>query len=480
MQHQYADLGRKFALPTLPEKIQKPEILLWNLPLAEELGLKLSPPEQAQYFTGQQLFEGSKPVAMAYAGHQFGHFNPQLGDGRAHLLGELENAEGQIKELHLKGSGRTPFSRNGDGKCAIKPAVREYIMSEALFALGVPTTRTLAVVITNQELFRQQPTTGAVVTRVASSHIRVGTFEYFAARGLHTELKQLVDLTISRHYPHIDLNNTSKYINLLSHVIDKHIELVVNWMRVGFIHGVMNTDNTLLSGETIDYGPCAMLGAYDPATVFSSIDDLGRYAFGNQPNIIHWNLARFAECLIPLMGDDQQKAIDTIMPVLDDFAPKFKSAYNQMMANKLGLNEASTKSIQLADELLSLMQQHRLDYTQSFSGLFNNIGTSQSEVSNIHPKLKTWKTHWLATVKNSNQSEQVTKQLLQKVNPVVIPRNHHIEAILSDVEKNQQITEQLSDFLKVLQSPYNSINSTALYQDSAPDYDSQYQTFCGT
>ncbi len=476
--HRYADLGRQFALPTMPAKVKNPAVLLWNQPLAASLGLDLTTEQQAQFFSGQQLFPGSKPVAMAYAGHQFGHFNPQLGDGRAHLLGEIQNAQGQIHELHLKGSGRTPFSRNGDGKCAIKPAVREYLMSEALHALGVPTTRTLAVISTNEALFRQESTMGAIVTRVATSHLRVGTFEYFAARGMHEEVNQLTDLCIDRHYPDIDKNQPTKYIQLLKQAIDKQVDLLIHWLRVGFIHGVMNTDNTLLSGETIDYGPCAMLGVYDPAAVYSSIDDYGRYAFANQPNIAHWNLARFAECLIPLIDQDQDKAVELVKPVLNEFSTQFKTAYQQMMAHKLGFEQASTETTQLAEELLKLMQQTQLDYTQTFQSLTEAFIHSAFPAKE-HLKLNDWYHHWQSLLNQQAQSKKKAQQLMRANNPVLIPRNHHVEAVLSEVEQTSN-TESLEKFLSALSSPYLQTDYTTMFQDAKPQYDEAYRTFCGT
>ncbi|MEZ5473326.1 MAG: YdiU family protein [Marinicella sp.] len=475
MQHQYADLGRQFAIPTLPEKIGHPKVLLWNQPLAEQLGLDLTETEQAQYFSGQKLFSGSKPVAMAYAGHQFGHFNPQLGDGRAHLLGEFNNLRRQIQEIHLKGSGRTPFSRNGDGRCAIKPAVREYIMSEAMYALGVPTTRTLAVVTTDETLFRQQPTTGAIITRVATSHLRIGTFEYFAARGLYVELEQLVDLAIDRHYPQINKNEPNKYIKLLSHVIDKQIELIVNWMRVGFIHGVMNTDNILLSGETIDYGPCAMLEVYNPATVFSSIDESGRYAFANQPNIAQWNMVRLAECFIPLIDDNQNHAINQVMPLLEGFVPTFKTAYYLMLAHKLGFNEANPAIKKLSQELLVLMQQNQLDYTQTFDYLTSSLQSKQSP----HPTFNDWYEKWQMLLTENNASSHETSMLMRQNNPLLIPRNHHIEAVLAHIETHQS-AERVWEFLKPLESPYTLTETTEKYQKPNPEFNESYQTFCGT
>ena len=279
LNNRYAALGPAFSSPTLPAKVSQPGVLLWNDTLAADLGLTLSTKQQASYFSGQALIPGSKPVAMAYSGHQFGQFNPHLGDGRAHLLGDLKSPNGQRHDLHLKGSGRTPFSRNGDGLCALKPAVREYLMSEAMHALGVPTTRTLAVITTGDTVVRQTPSPGAVVTRIADSHLRIGTFEYFAARQQVAELQILADLAIELHHPECQQGDETKYLDLLAHVIDKQIHLVVEWMRVGFIHGVMNTDNILISGHTIDYGPCAMLGVYDPGTVFSSIDHQGALCF---------------------------------------------------------------------------------------------------------------------------------------------------------------------------------------------------------
>ena len=469
----YADLGKNFSASAKPERIENPQILMWNQSLATELGLNLTPTEQAQYFSGKKLFAGSKPVAMAYSGHQFGHFNPHLGDGRAHLLGEIRNSDGQIQELHLKGSGATPFSRNGDGKCAIKPAVREFIMSEAMFALGVPTTRTLAVVATGEPLYRQQETTGAIVTRVATSHLRVGTFEYFAARGMHEELELLVNLAISRHYPEIDINSPNKYLELYSQVIGKTVQLIVQWMRVGFIHGVMNTDNTLLSGETIDYGPCAMLGVYHPSAVYSSIDKNGRYAFGNQPNIAHWNLARLAECFIPLIDKDEKTAIDTIMPVLKSYADKYETAFNHMMANKLGFNKSSNATVKLSNDLLSLMQQNKLDYTQTFHSL------SSLNEQMIPDVLNQWRDDWKSELKENSQSHEEITKIMQRNNPLVIPRNHHVEAVLKDVEENQS-SEKANEFLSVLRSPYEKTAKTHEYQDTNPEYDFSYQTFCGT
>ena len=323
----YASLDEIFYERTRPIPVKNPQLFLWNSDLAEQLmipnDLKRDPVALAQAFSGNSSMPGSDPVATVYAGHQFGSFVYQLGDGRAHLLGEVLDQSGQRWDIQLKGSGRTSFSRGGDGRCALGPAVREFIMSEAMNALGVPTTRCLAVVTTGEPVFRETPLPGAVVTRVASSHLRIGTFQFFAARGDHQALKILCNYTINRHYPELQKEGQNPYVSLIDKVIEKQIQLVVEWMRVGFIHGVMNTDNTSLSGETIDYGPCAMMGIYDPKTVYSSIDMMGRYAFGNQPDILHWNLARFAECLLPLINADENKAVEQVRPLIATFSRPF-------------------------------------------------------------------------------------------------------------------------------------------------------------
>jgi uncharacterized protein YdiU (UPF0061 family) len=481
--NQFAELGNQFSRQSVPQKPQLPQLLLWNDGLAKQLGLNLNEAQKTAYFSGQQLLPGSQPVAMAYSGHQFGQFNPQLGDGRAHLLGELIDKHGQIQDLQLKGSGQTPFSRNGDGKCGIKPAVREYIMSEAMHALGVPTTRCLAVVTTGESIYRQTSTPGAVVTRVASSHLRVGTFEYFAARQMQAEIKTLADLTLTRHFPEIDQSNEIKYLDLLTQVIDKQIKLVTEWMRVGFIHGVMNTDNTLLSGATIDYGPCAMMGVYDPATVFSSIDHNGRYAFGNQAPIAQWNMARLAECLLPLIAEDQQQAIDMVMPLITGFTEKFNQAFKQMMANKLGFKQASDAVNDLQQQLLELMFKHQLDYTQTFVQLQDSLDLTAdhpvTSIPKLHANLAQWQQTWCKLLQASDIKQADAKQCMQQHNPLVIPRNHHVEKILQQVETSGA-ADAVMPFLAVLKEPYSVTQNIGLYQDTSPNDDLNYQTFCGT
>ena len=480
LSNQYADLGSQFSRLATPEEPTQPQLLLWNKVLETELNLEISNEQKAGYFSGQQLLPGSKPIATAYSGHQFGHFNPQLGDGRAHLLGELTDKQGKTQEIQLKGSGQTPFSRNGDGKCGIKPAVREYIMSEAMHAIGVPTTRCLSITTTGEYIQRETNTPGAVVARIADSHIRVGTFEYFAARGKQAEIKVLADLTIARHYPTISQHSESKYLSLLSDVIDKQIDLVVNWMRVGFIHGVMNTDNTLLSGQTIDYGPCAMLGVYDPSTVFSSIDHNGRYAFGNQANIAQWNMTRLAECFLNLVDVNEQKAIEMVTPLLQEFPEKYNQAFNHMMARKIGFEHSSAEVNGLQQELLSLMFKHQLDYTQTFTQLMQSIYSNESnQKKELNSNLSNWQQQWVKYIDSKQYNHTQVLKLMQLNNPVVIPRNHHIEKVLEQVE-NELSNQGAMPFLEVIQSPYSMLKNTSKYQDLSPDNDLNYQTFCGT
>lgn len=359
----YIKLAPVFYQRVLPTPVAQPALLLWNDALAEQLAITDSfsqdPVLLAQYFSGNQLPSGAESIALAYSGHQFGHFNPQLGDGRAHLIGEITDQNGKQWDIQLKGSGPTPFSRQGDGRCAIGPAVREYIMSEAMFALGVPTSRCLAVVASGELVHRGYAKPGAIVTRVAASHIRVGTFQYFASQGNLEALHDLTQYAISRHYPTITASGAERVIAFLEQVIAKQITLITAWLRVGFIHGVMNTDNTAISGETIDFGPCAMMGAYHPGTVFSSIDRKGRYAFANQAPIAQWNMARLAETLLPLIDSDQDAAVAKVEPLIIAMSTQFQHAFNTMMAAKLGFVRASDDVDTLSSELLDLMQTHQ-------------------------------------------------------------------------------------------------------------------------
>src|ERR1700710_2097579 len=370
-QNTYAALPANFFARVVPTPVAAPRLIKLNRPLAVHLDLDpdlLSSPEGTEVLAGKRVPDGADPIAMAYAGHQFGHFVPQLGDGRAILLGEVIDADGVRRDIQLKGSGPTPFSRRGDGRAALGPVLREYIVSEAMAALGIPTTRSLAAVVTGENVVRETLLPGAVLTRVASSHIRVGTFQYFAARSDVAGVRRLADHVIARHYPDV-AGAERPYHALLDEVIGRQAELVAHWLLVGFIHGVMNTDNTSISGETIDYGPCAFMDAYDPATVFSSIAEMGRYAYGNQPRIALWNLTRFAECLLPLLSDDQEKAIEQAQAALGDFVEKFDTAYQAGLRKKLGLFTERDGDPALAQDLLDAMAKNQADFTLTFRRL---------------------------------------------------------------------------------------------------------------
>ncbi|MET0107138.1 MAG: protein adenylyltransferase SelO [Sedimenticola sp.] len=478
----YTDLGDIFYQSIAPEPVESPRTFLWNDRLAEELSLAdkldLSTVDLAGLFSGNDLLPGSEPIALAYAGHQFGNFVPQLGDGRAHLLGETTDRSGLIKDIQLKGSGQTAFSRNGDGRCALGPAIREFIMGEAMHALGVPSTRSLAVTTTGETVYRDTPQPGAVVTRVASSHLRVGTFEYFAARNNYRAVEKLCDYAIQRHYPELGEAGSDRFIMLLENVMQRQIDLVVEWLRVGFIHGVMNTDNTAISGETIDYGPCAMMGVYNPETVFSSIDRQGRYAFGNQPAIAQWNMARFAETLLPLIDEDEKRAVDSAVSVIEKFTDRFQDRYLKMMARKMGLVELLPSDPELVNGLLNLLQEKRLDYTVSFNLLTESL-SSQPDEKQMHDELGEWFVQWKRRLGDQPSEKAESYALMRNANPLVIPRNHHMEeVIMRCIESGEPRAAE--EFLEVLSSPYALTPETLSYQ-VVPDYaDIDYQTFCGT
>ncbi|MDQ9092556.1 YdiU family protein [Pseudoalteromonas haloplanktis] len=463
----YTQIADDFAVPDFPSVVAAPTLLLWNDVLAQQLNIDVACAERADIFAGNQSNSNIEPVALGYSGHQFGHFSPRLGDGRAHLLGAVTDQEQQLWDIQLKGSGATPFSRGGDGRCAIGPAVREYIMSEAMHALGVPTTRCLAVVASGETVYRQPPQPGAIVTRVASSHIRVGSFQYLATQGDVAGLRALADLAIERHYPEITTSGAERYLAFLAKVVEKQIALVVSWMRVGFIHGVMNTDNTLVSGETIDYGPCAMMNKFDFDTVFSSIDRQGRYAFGHQPNIANWNCARLAESLMPLISSDDEQAVALLSPIINGFAEQFNHAFSQMWAQKLGLDGEQVGDKELVSELLTLLKTHQLDYTNTFNALTQSLQGN----SDIPQELTTWSQSWL------QRTSADSYFIMSKVNPKLIPRNHIIEDILQDFTR-QQHSPILNEYLHALQQPYQSQVKESW--TLVPKNELNYQTFCGT
>lgn len=478
----YLSLGEQFFEKSRPTPVANPQLVLWNAALAEALGYQDSQPEQpeqaAQYFSGNQLLPGSEPLSMAYAGHQFGNFVPQLGDGRAHYLGDVNTTQTKGLELQLKGSGRTWFSRGGDGRCGLGPAVREFIISEAMAGLGVPTARSLAVVSTGENVFRERSVPGAVVTRVSASHIRVGTFQFFAAKGDYDSVKTLVDLVITKHYPELqDLPEEQKALALFESVFERLIDLVVQWMRVGFIHGVMNTDNTMISGETLDYGPCAMMGAYNPLTVYSSIDAQGRYAFGNQPALMRWNLARFAECLLPLINQNTDEAIKVVEPVIDSFQGLYAAKYKAMMANKIGLNSDDEGVEDWIGKLLKVMEDNALDYTNTFFKLRASL-QNQTFDNALSDQLGAWYRDWYSHIENTGRKEAAIAQMARS-NPAMIPRNHHVERLISQAVDHNDFSE-ISTFIKALANPYELNDLTSRYMDEPVDGDKNYRTFCGT
>jgi uncharacterized protein YdiU (UPF0061 family) len=454
--------------------------------LAQHLGLDpdwLDSPEGIGILAGQRIPDGAEPIAMAYAGHQFGHFVPQLGDGRAILLGEVIDADGVRRDIQLKGSGPTPFSRRGDGRAALGPVLREYIVSEAMAALGIPTTRSLAAVITGESVMRETAQPGAVLTRVASSHIRVGTFQYFAARGDTEGVRRLADHVIARHYPHAAQANRP-YHALLEAVIARQAELVARWLLVGFIHGVMNTDNTSISGETIDYGPCAFMDAYDPAKVFSSIDEQGRYAYANQPRIALWNLTRLAECLLPLLADAQDKAIEQAQAILGEFAEKFTAAYQAGLGHKIGLFTTRDGDEALVQDLLDAMAKNQADFTLTF----RDLGEAALDADNDDKVRQLfadpaaydeWAVRWRQRIGDEPQAPVARRLAMRAVNPAFIPRNHRIEAVIQAAVTRDDFAP-FEQFLTVLSRPYEDQPALSDYAEAPEPHQRVLQTFCGT
>ncbi|MEJ2912157.1 protein adenylyltransferase SelO [Pseudoalteromonas sp. C12FD-1] len=462
----YTDIADNFAIEDQPSSVAAPQLLLWNASLAKQFNIVVEPQLRASTFAGNEP-QQIKAVALGYSGHQFGHFSPRLGDGRAHLLGAISDDKNQLWDIQLKGSGATPYSRGGDGRCALGPAIREYIMSEAMHGLGIKTTRCLAVVGTGEVVYRNPPQPGAIVTRLASSHIRVGSFQYLATQGDVEGLKKLADVAIERHYPSIKSTGAQRYLDFLAAVINSQLALVISWMRVGFIHGVMNTDNTLISGETIDYGPCAMMNRFDFDTVFSSIDKQGRYAYGNQPNIASWNCARLAESLIPLINDDDEQAVSLMTPIISQFSTLFNEQYNQMWAQKLGLAGHNEDDVELVSKLLLLFQEYKLDYTNTFDTLTESLNGGK-----VPDELTQWAQLW------QKRCDENSYNLMRAANPRVIPRNHIVEEILAQYNQHGE-SELLSDFLTVMSNPYHKTANLVRFQETGED-DKGYQTFCGT
>jgi len=472
----YSKLSETFREFVKPTPVHNPEIVIFNHQLAQELNLdfsKISNVELSKIFSGNSLPQESKTLAQAYAGHQFGHFT-MLGDGRAVLLGEHLDSKKNRYDIQYKGSGRTSFSRGGDGRAALGPMLREYLISEAIHALNIPTTRSLAVVKTGEKVVRENLLDGAILTRVASSHIRVGTFQFIAAKQNINNLKTLVDYTINRHYPELSSSKFKAY-DLLNSVIEKQCSLVINWMRVGFIHGVMNTDNMSISGETIDYGPCAFMDHYDPKTVFSSIDKFGRYAFSNQPPITKWNLARFAECLVPLIDKSEDYAIKLATDLIDNFQNIYEDKWLNMMRNKLGLFGEEKKDKKLINDLLEWMKKNKADYTNTFNHLMDLKSNDE-----IYKKTDflTWIDKWKLRSKLNNSSKEKQIKLMRKNNPIIIPRNHKVEEALK--EANNGNLNKINRLLNILDKPYDEQDIANEYRLPAPESKKKYQTFCGT
>ena len=471
----YSKLSKTFRENIKPTPVHEPELIILNEDLAKDLNLNFSGLDKkklAEIFSGNSLPDGTNSIAQAYAGHQFGHFT-MLGDGRAVLLGEHLVNKNQRFDIQFKGSGRTSFSRGGDGRAALGPMLREYIISEAINALKIPTTRSLAVVKTGEKVVRENLLNGAILTRVASSHIRVGTFQYIAATQNTEDLNTLVDYTIDRHYPEIK-SSKNKALDLLSFVMERQCQLVINWMRVGFIHGVMNTDNMAISGETIDYGPCAFMDQYDPKTVFSSIDKFGRYAFSNQPPITKWNLARFAECLIPLIDKDEGTAIKIATGLIDNFQNIYEEKWLNMMRDKLGLFGEDKNDQTLINKLLEWMKNNNADYTNTFCHLMD--GEFDDEIYK-NDDFKGWTNEWQKRIKLNNSSDKHL-ELMKKTNPLVIPRNQKVEEALADADKGN--LEKMNKLLKVLSNPYSDQENIIEFQKPTPIGNEKYQTFCGT
>ena len=472
----YAKLPEILATKLVPVPVKKPKLIIFNNRLAKDLGLdvnSVSEDDLTNLFSGNKLPAGSEPLAQAYCGHQFGHF-VMLGDGRAIVLGEHLTPSGKRIDIQFKGSGRTPYSRSGDGRAALGPMLREYIISEAMHGLNIPTTRSLAVVATGEMVQREVALQGAVLTRVASSHLRVGTFQYLAARQDIKSLKELVSYTIKRHYPEF-INSKNQALELLRIVIKKQAYLIAEWMRVSFIHGVMNTDNMTISGETIDYGPCAFMDYYDPKTVFSSIDLHGRYAFGNQPNIAEWNLARFAESILPLFDLDNKKAISIAEQEINNFKDIFKNNFTTMMKGKLGLISNEIEDDKLMKDLFQLMFKNEADYTNTFVYLMN--GSVPQEKLIKDKNFIEWKNKWNSRL-SKNQDIIKAKELMTKNNPIIIPRNHLIESALSKAEQGN--LDEFNKLILALKDPYQDNEQLTGLKNPAPRSEKKYQTFCGT
>ncbi len=483
----YARLPEHFFARLPPTPVEAPRLIRLNRGLAETLGLDaafLASPAGTEILAGNRIPDGAEPIAMAYAGHQFGGWVPQLGDGRAILIGEVVGRDGIRRDIHLKGAGRTPFSRNGDGRAALGPVLREYIVSEAMHALGLPTTRALAAIATGEPVIRERYLPGAVLVRVAESHVRVGTFQYFTARGDTEAVKRLADYVIARHYPQAAASD-DPYAALLDAVVGRQARLVAGWLLVGFIHGVMNTDNMSVAGETIDYGPCAFMDFYHPHTVYSSIDHMGRYAYGNQPPIAQWNLAQLGQCLLPIMSGTEAEALKRAQAIIDGFANRFETELTAGLQRKLGLDTAKAGDLALGQDLLKRMAENEADFTLTFRGLADVIdpeGGTDGDPRNLFNKpgdFDDWVGFWRARLEEEARSPQELAAALRAANPMFIPRNHQVEAVIRAAEDRDDFAP-FEKLLKVLARPFDDQpENRRCALPPRPD-EVVHQTFCGT
>ena len=477
----YARELEGFYVPWTAAQVARPRLIKFNRQLAEELGLDadaLDTDEGARIFAGNETPEGALPLAQAYAGHQFGGFVPQLGDGRALLIGEVIDRYGRRRDIQLKGSGPTPFSRAGDGRAALGPVLREYVIGEAMHALRIPTTRALAAVITGEPVYRERALPGAVLTRVAASHVRVGTFQFVAARGEQEKLARLADYVIDRHYPELK-GQANPYVGLLERVCDRQAALIASWMHVGFIHGVMNTDNMTISGETIDYGPCAFMDHYDPATVFSSIDTQGRYAYTNQPRIAQWNLARLAETLLPLIDEDANRAIARATEAVNAFSGHYERYWTKGMRAKLGLFTEEEADLNLATEFLTAMEGNNVDYTLAFRYLADAALGRQERVRGLFSDplaYDRWSGHWRARLSREAVEPLERAEAMRRANPAFIPRNHRVEEALSAAVEHDDYAP-FETLLQILARPFDDQPEFTAFADPPPEGQGHYQTF---
>lgn len=477
-----------FYAPCQPESVPAPVLLFLNRDLAVELRLDLDNQGDAflaAMFSGNILPEGAQPIAQAYAGHQFGQFNPQLGDGRALLIGEVIDRHGRRRDIALKGSGRTPFSRRGDGKAAVGPMLREALIGEAMYALGIPTTRALTVVATGEPVFRERPLPGAILTRIAASHIRVGTFQYFSAHGTLEQVRQLADYAIARHFPEL-AHAESRYLGFLEAVAERQAALIAQWMHVGFIHGVMNTDNMGIPGETIDFGPCAFMEAYDPGAVFSSIDEMGRYAYGAQPAIARWNLARLAETLLPLLAEDEGRAIALATEVIDAFPEGYRQHWLAGLSAKLGLRHKDSADAALGEAWLDLLHAQQVDFTLAWRRLADAAECNEAPLRALfpgQPGLDRWLQRWrerCAAEDGGAGSGAARAQAMRRVNPWIIPRNHRVEEALAAASDEGDL-KPFEQLLHALHRPFDEDPALARFAEPAPGaFTAEFRTFCGT